>query len=117
MFTKSTAAVRVFVLHDYAVDDLAELLEVGLQAIVGRAVVQASDEDLTKDFAFRSGSSSFLIFRRRTLDLDLGAVQRVWAGLETSLSLLGVGVGDESKAAVRNEKLSMNFYHFKMFRA
>ena len=84
------------------------MLEVGLQPLVGRAVVQATDEDLSEDLALRSGSS-FLVFGSRALDLDLGAVQGVWAGLETSLSLLDVGVGDESKAAARRIKFLMNF--------
>ena len=47
--TEATAPVGVFVLHDDAVDNFAELLEVSLQAFVGRLVVQASDEQLAKN--------------------------------------------------------------------
>ena len=49
--TESSAAVGILVLHDDAVDDLAELLEVSLQAVVGRLVVEAADEQLAEDLA------------------------------------------------------------------
>ena len=96
--TESSASVGVLVLHDDAVDDLTELLEVGLQAFVGRFVVETSDEELAKDFTL--GSGGVLVFPGRgLLDVQSLLVDRVRASLEAGLSLFRGREGDEPESA------------------
>ena len=100
--TESPAAVRIFVLHDDAVHDLSELLEVSLQTLVGGRVIETSDEDLSQDFTLRA-VRPLLVFGGCSLDLDLGVVDGVGGGLETGLGLVHARVSDEPEPA---EKLS-----------
>lgn len=50
---KSTRSLCLGVLHHYHVDDLAILLEVCLQAVIGGAIVQATYEQLAHLFRLR----------------------------------------------------------------
>jgi hypothetical protein len=105
--TESPAPVRIFVLHDDAVDDLPELLEVSLQSLVGGRVVETSDEDLPDDFALRTAwtartASPSLLLGHGPLEVDLGVVQGVRRGLEASLGLVHGRVSDEPETAGKN---------------
>ena len=110
--TEPSAAVRVFVLHDDTVDNLAELFKVSLQAFVGCSVVQTSDENFAKDFTFRF-SWALLTFGCGFLDVDGGVVEAVRSGRETGIGLFNRGEGDEAEST--GNKINYVNVDFKMW--
>ena len=85
-------------LHDNAINDVAELFEVGLQRVVRRLVVEAADEDLSKDLALRTRLAP-LLPRGGPLDVKSGLVEGVRTSLEAGLSLFSGRECDEAETA------------------